>query len=79
MFNSCRSDQLNTVNTQVGELAYFLFMLSYPLGDPVRYYRVDKLRERMREVDRLLGLSFFSIIISSGALRSDSYYQFWCL
>ena len=45
MFNSCRSDQLNTANTQVGELAYFLFMLSYCLGCPLRYYRVDKLRE----------------------------------
>lgn len=45
MFNSCRSDQFNTANTQVCELAYFLFMLSYPLGCPLRYYRVDKLRE----------------------------------
>ena len=62
MFNSCRSDQLNTANTQVGEPAYFLFMLSYSLDCPLRYYRVDNLRECVRKMDRLFGLSFFILL-----------------
>ena len=35
MFKSCRSDQKNPVNTRVCGLAYFLFMLSYPLDCPL--------------------------------------------
>lgn len=59
MFNSCRSDQLNTAKYAGWRTCVFFIYVKLLSGLSPRYYRVDKLRECVRKMDRLFACPFF--------------------